>query len=391
MKRIIILLTLLLYSSTPLLLAQDVASLQQQQKQLEQQIAATNKMLEQTKSNKKVTLNKLELINQNIATQRKLVKNLNSEITALNKEMNQLQANKSKLQSELTVLQEDYAKLVRQTHYAQMHQSPFIFLFSASSFQQLVRRLRYMQEFAAYRQSQINKINNKKQDIEHQNELLTANKKAKQKTLKTQQSEQDKLARSERKQKAMLEDLKKQEKNLKSQLTKQQKAVADLNNKIDKLIRQQTQTKTSLTPEQQLIAGGFEQNKGRLPWPIERGHISGHFGKHAHPVYKEVILDNKGIYLQTTSGAIARAVYEGTVSSCFVMNNTYAVIIQHGNYRTVYSGLSKLQIKQGDHVSTKQAIGTIYTNPEEDNKTELYFQIYQDRTILNPEQWILKQ
>lgn len=391
MKRILIILVLFFYASTPLLLSQDVQSLQKQQRQLEQQIATTNKMLEQTKSNKKVTLNKLELLNQNIAAQRKLVQSINNEIIALNKEMSQLQSNKSKLQSELIVLQEDYAELVRQTHYAQMHQSPFIFLFSSSTFQQLVRRLRYMQEFGHYRQTQIARITNKQEAIEHQNELLAANKKAKQKTLKAQQLEQDKLARSERQQKAMLEELKKQEKTLKAQLNKQQKAVADLNAKIDNLIRQQTQTKTSLTPEQQLIAGGFEKNKGRLPWPIESGNISGHFGKHAHPVYKEVIIDNKGIYLQTTSGASARAVFEGTVSSCFVMNNTYAVIIQHGNYRTVYSGLSKLQIKQGQHVDTKQAIGTIYTNPEEDNKTELYFQIYQDRNILNPEQWILKK
>lgn len=390
MKRILIILALFLYASTPLLLSQNVESLQKQQRQLEQQIANTNKMLEQTKSNKKVTLNKLELLNQNIATQRKLVKNINNEITALNKEMNQLNSNKKQLQSELGVIQEDYANLVRKTHYAQLHQSPFIFLFSASTFQQLIRRLRYLQEFAVYRQSQIAKIKEKKEAIEHQNDLLAANKKAKQKTLKTQQNEQDKLARNERKQKAMLDELKKQEKTLKAQLNKQQKAVADLNAKIDNLIRQQTQTKTSLTPEQQLIAGGFEKNKGRLPWPIEKGNISGHFGKHAHPVYKEVIIENKGIYLQTTSGATARAVYEGTISSCFVMNNTYAVIIQHGNYRTVYSGLSKLHVKQGQHVDTKQAIGTIYTNPEEDNKTELYFQIYQDRNILNPEQWIVK-
>lgn len=390
MKRTIIILALLLCASTPLLLSQDVESLQKQQKQLEQQIANTNKMLEQTKSNKKATLNKLELLNQNISTQRKLVNNINNEITALNKEMDVLNSNKKQLQSELVVLQDDYANLVRKTHYAQMHQSPFVFLFSASSFQQMIRRLRYMQEFAAYRKSQMNKISTKKEEIEHQNDRLAANKKAKQKTLKTQKNEQDKLTRNERKQKAMLEDLKKQEKNLKAQLTKQQKAVADLNTKIDQLIRQQTKSKTDLTPEQQLIAGGFEKNKGKLPWPIEKGHISGHFGKHAHSVYKEVIIENKGIYLQTTSGATARAVYEGTVSSCFVMNNSYAVIIQHGNFRTVYSGLSKLHIKQGDHVDTKQAIGTIYTNPEEDNKTELYFQIYQDRNILNPEQWIVK-
>ena len=118
--------------------------------------------------------------------------------------------------------------------------------------------------------------------------------------------------------------------------------------------------------------------------------ISGHFGKQQHPVYQHVTIDNKGIYLQTTAGSKARAVYQGEVTSCFMVAGTYAVIIQHGNYRTVYSNLSKLQVKQGDKVDTKQAIGTIYTDAEDDQKTELYFQIYKDRDILNPELWIAK-
>jgi len=139
-----------------------------------------------------------------------------------------------------------------------------------------------------------------------------------------------------------------------------------------------------------LLAGGFEKNKGRLPWPVEKGMISGHYGKQQHPVYEHVIMDNKGVYIQTTAGTKARAVYAGEVTSCFMVAGTYAVIVQHGNYRTVYSNISKLNVKQGDKVETKQAIGTIFTDPEQDQKTELYFQIYKDRDILNPELWITK-
>lgn len=387
MKRII---TYLLIWVASCAMAQSVSSLQQQQKDLEKQIATTNKMLQQTQSNKKVTLNKLELLNQNIKTQRKLISNLNQEISALDQQMNTLQANKKQLQGELTDLQDEYARLVRQAHYTQMHQSPLIFLFSSQNFQQLLRRLRYIREFSYYRTQQIEKITAKKQEIEDKNAQLNANRKNKQSSLKAQKREADQLSRNERKQQQMLTELKKQEKDLKAKLKKQQKQVAELNEKIDKQIRQQTKSAPTLTKEQQLVAGGFEANQGRLPWPVEKGHISGTFGKHSHPVYKEVIIDNKGIYLQTTKGADARAVYEGQVSSCFVMNNTYAVIIQHGNYRTVYSGLSKLSVKQGDKVTTKQAIGTIYTNPDEDNKTELYFQIYKDRNILNPSLWLSK-
>ena len=158
------------------------------------------------------------------------------------------------------------------------------------------------------------------------------------------------------------------------------------------MVRKQAEkaSKTTLTKEQKLIAGGFEANKGRLPWPVEKGMISGHFGKQQHQVYASVTMDNKGIYIQTVSGAKARAVYKGEVTSCFMVSGTYAVIIQHGNYRTVYSNLSQLNVKQGDMVDTKQTIGTIYTDPEEDQKTELYFQVYQDRNLLNPELWITR-
>ena len=121
---------------------------------------------------------------------------------------------------------------------------------------------------------------------------------------------------------------------------------------------------------------------------MEKGFISGYFGKHQHPVHEHVTVNNKGIYLQTVSGSNARAIYEGEVTSCAQINGTYAVIVQHGNYRTVYSPLKKIHVKQGDKVTAKQAIGEIATNTSEDNKTELYFQIYKDRTILNPGLWL---
>jgi septal ring factor EnvC (AmiA/AmiB activator) len=164
--------------------------------------------------------------------------------------------------------------------------------------------------------------------------------------------------------------------------------VDELNKKIEEMIAKQVRTTTTLTKEQQLIAGGFEANQGRLPWPVEKGFISGHFGRHKHPVHEHVTVDNKGLYLQTVSDANARAIYEGEVTWCAQMNGNYAVIIQHGNYRTVYSPLKTIKVKQGDKVTAKQAIGTIYTDQTEDNKTELYFQIYKDKSILNPSLWL---
>lgn len=376
----------------PVWAAESVKDLQKKQKKLQEEIEQTNQMLKQTKRDENATLNKLQLLGQNIKNQKKLINTLDREITALDVEMRQLGVTRDSLQVVLSGYKADYAEMVRQTHYARMQQSLLLFLLSSKSFQQLARRARYLQEFAHYRQEQVRRIEDTQAEIDNQNNLLAANKSNKQNALTSRKKEQENLKRDERKQKNMLNQLKSKEKDLSKQLKQQQKKVNELNKKIDDMIRKQTEkaSKTSLTKEQKLIAGGFEENKGRLPWPVEKGMISGHYGKQQHPVYSQVTIDNKGIYLQTTAGAKARAVYKGEVTSCFMVGGTYAVIIQHGNYRTVYSNLSKLNVKQGDKVDTKEAIGTIYTDAEQDQKTELYFQIYKDKNILNPELWIAR-
>ena len=368
--------------------AQSVKELQKQQRQLQQQLEETAKMLKQTKQSETATENKLNLLNNDIKTRKKLIRNIQGEINALNGEMGTLRQKRSDLQKELEIAKQDYARLVRETHYADMQQSPLLFLLSADNFQQLVRRIQYMQQFAAYRKEQVKKIESLQTEIDIQNSLLEERKQNRSTALQSQKREQDKLTRDERKQKDMLQSLKTKEKNLLAKQKEQQKKVDALNKKIEELIAKQVRTTTTLTKEQKLIAGGFEANQGRLPWPVEKGFISGYFGKHQHPIHEHVTIDNKGIYLQTVNGADARAIYEGEVTWCAQMNGSYAVIVQHGNYRSVYSPLKKIYVKQGDKLTAKQAIGEIVTNTNEDNKTELYFQIYKDRSILNPSLWL---
>ena len=368
--------------------AQSIKDLQKQQRELQQQLEETSKMLKQTKQNETATENKLNLLNNDIQTRKKLIRNIQSEINTLNGEMGTLRQRRNNLQKELEAHKEDYARLVRETHYADMQQSPLLFLLSAENFQQLIRRVQYMQQFAAYRKEQVKKIESIQSNIDIQNTLLEERKQNRSTALQSQKREQDKLTRDERKQKDMLQALKKQEKDLIAKQQAQQKKVDALNTQIEEMIAKQVRTTTTLTKEQQLIAGGFEANQGRLPWPVEKGFISGHFGKHQHPIHEHVTVNNKGIYLQTVIGAQARSIYEGEVTSCAQINGSYAVIIQHGNYRTVYSPLKKIYVKQGDKIKVKQAIGDIVTDTTEDNKTELYFQIYKDRSIINPSLWL---
>lgn len=392
MKRILTYCLVLLLSCGLYAADNTVKNLQKQQRQLKQEIEQTNKMLKQTKKNETATVTKLQLINQNIATQKKLINSLGKEISSIDDEITALNKRRDTLENTLSTIKADYARFVRESHYARMQQSPLLFLLSSENFQQLARRIRYLQQFATYRHKQAAKIEGVKVEINTQNNKLEQHRSDKQHALKTQKREQEALARDERKQQQMLKDLQKKEKELTAQLKKQQKKIDDLNKRISETIEKQAkeQAKTALTKEQQLVAGNFEQNKGRLPWPIEKGFISGQFGKHQHPVYKDVTVDNKGLYMQTTAGAGARAVFEGQVTSCFLTNGSYAVIVAHGNYRTVYAGLSRLNVKQGDKVVAKQKIGTIYSDPEQDNKTELFFQVWKDKTIQNPSLWLAK-
>jgi septal ring factor EnvC (AmiA/AmiB activator) len=369
--------------------AQNVQELQKQQKVLQKQLQETKEMLKQTKKDETATENKLNLLNEDINTRKELIVNIQDEITALDGEMTLLTQERDSLQVKLEEAKADYAKLIRETHYADMQQSPLLFLFSAKNFQQLIRRVQYMRQFAQYRKEQVNLILSLQAEIDDQNMQLSERKQTQSDALQLQEHEQEILTADQRKHESMLKELKKKEKDLIAKQKKQQKKVDELNKQIDELIAKQVKN-SKLTKEQQLIAGGFEANKGRLPWPIEKGFISGHFGKHQHPIHANVTINNKGIYLQTVSGAKARAVYEGEVTWCAQMNGSYAVIIQHGNYRSVYSQLKSICVKQGDKVQAKQVIGEIMTNTSEDNKTELYFQIYKDRTIVNPSEWLAK-
>lgn len=369
---------------------QSVSSLKSQREKTLQELEQTKKMLEQTKKNETATVNKLNILSKDIQTRKRLISDLNYEILGLDQEMAQLTAKRDSLQNDLVSLKEDYARLVRETHYAIADESPLLFILSAKDFQQMLRRIRYMSEFQQFRKLQVARIENTQAEIDTQNELLLENKSGKEDALRVHKQQQDNLARDEKKQKAMLDQLKKKESDLRVQQRNQQKKADELNRKIEEMIAKEVQKGQGqkMSKEQTLIAGGFEKNRGRLPMPTENGFISGHFGVQAHATLDKVTVNNKGIYIKTTAGSKARAVYDGEVTSTFVMSGTYAVIITHGNYRTVYSGLSAISVKKGDKVKAKQQIGTIYTDPDQDNATILFFQIWQDKNILNPENWI---
>jgi septal ring factor EnvC (AmiA/AmiB activator) len=270
-----------------------------------------------------------------------------------------------------------------------------------------------LQELSNYRKEQALKIEELTAQLN--NKLLTLKdaKTEKEKALNMKKIESLQLTNEKNKQTALVQNLKKQEKDLRKKLKDNQQKINSLNDKIAQLIAEEERkaaerarlqaqksnkpasssasSSYTLTKEEQLIAGNFERNKGRLPWPVEKGFISGKFGLQPHPVLTHVTTNNKGIYIQTEKNANARAVFEGEVTQRFAIpGNNYAVIIKHGNYRTVYSNLTSIYVKEGDHVTAKQAIGKIYTDTEDNNKTELYFMVWKDKELQNPELFLAK-
>ncbi|MCQ2335506.1 MAG: peptidoglycan DD-metalloendopeptidase family protein [Paludibacteraceae bacterium] len=367
-----------------------VSSLKTQQAKALKELEHTKQMLQETTKSEAATQNKLTLLDRSIRQRKQVISDLNTEIGNLNTEMNMLGIQRDSLEQHMQLLKDDYALLVQKTHYTMRHATPLLFILSAKDYQQMVRRLRYMQDLQTHRKMQVERIIATQNEIDEKNTLLLSYKSSKEEAIRMQKQEQETLTRDQRKQNSMLQELKKKEKELLAQQKKQQQKADELNRKIEEAISKEVSTTTKLTKEQTLLAGGFEKNKGRLPWPVERGFISGHFGTQQHPTLSQVTINNKGIYIQSTQGTRARAVYDGEVTTCMSMGGTTAIIIQHGNYRTVYSGLKSVSVKKGDKVKAKQTIGTIYSDPDQDNATQLFFQIYKDRTIIDPESWLAK-
>lgn len=413
--------------------AQSVKELESQRKLTLKNLESTSKMLNETKKSQRSSLNKLTIINKNIKVRKQLISSINTEISALDSEMDKLNTEKQNLENRLKTLKVDYARLVQEAHINRSLYSKVMFIMSATSFDQSYRRLRYLQEYTNYRKQQVGEIERVTTEIAIKTETLQDHKSTKVDVIKVKETEAQKLSKDEKTEKGLLTDLQKKEKTLRANLAIQQKKANDLNKKIEWIIAEEirkaeakrlaeekkrqeeednqlakegkpksssksTTTSSSsrsavsaLTKEETLLSGNFERNKGRLPWPTSNGFISGRYGVQAHPVLTHVTTNNKGIYIQTPVGSAARAVFDGVVTQRFsIPGSNNAIIIQHGNFRTVYANLTQITVNVGDKVKAKETLGRIFTDDEKDNKTELYFQVWNGKVLQNPESWIAK-
>ncbi len=415
--------------------AQTINELKKRQREAKKQIELTNKLLKENQSKQSSTVSNLTVLQKQIAEQEKLIKSLDNELSLLDKRLNSLGKEKGNLETQLRSLRSDYAEMVYHAYFNKNTYNKYMFLLSAESINEAYHRIRYMQDYANYQKEQSVKIQAVVDDITRKEAQMMQTINEKDHVRAGKELEADQLEISKETQQSMLTDLTKKEKRLRDDLQTQQKRANEINNKIQDLIAKEiaeaerkakerqkreaeeaaraaaaarakqqasgkpapktetvtpTPVQSTLTKEETLIAGGFQKNVGRLPWPA-RGVITGHFGIQPHPVLQHVEVNNKGIYIQAEPGTEASAVYEGEVTQIFTIpGSNNAVIVKHGNYRTVYGNLTNTYVKVGDKVAAKQKLGKIYVDNDSDDKTELYFMLYKNAAVENPEKWLVK-
>jgi len=378
-------------------------SLERERQRIQEEISLTSQMLEETKKSAEISLNQLVILNNQIIQREELLRNIRNKITFINRRINVLTKETENLNHELEELKNSYANMIRHTYKNRDANHRLKFIFSSQDFNQAYMRMKYMQQYAHHRKLQAEKIQKATEKLEMQISELEENKNQQQELLAEHRKEIQNISREKEEQNQTVQALRNKEQSLLNQLQQHEKEAEELSRAIQKIIEEERRraaekaraegrvaptTVFELTPEEQIISDNFYENKGSLPWPSERGIITRPFGEQPHPVLPNIRISNDGINISTTEGAKARAVFEGIVVRVFsVPGGNNAVIIRHGEYLSVYSNLSEVNVRNGQKVYTRQEIGVISTDPR-DMKTELHLQIWKGTQKLNPSEWI---
>jgi septal ring factor EnvC (AmiA/AmiB activator) len=367
-----------------------------------QKIKEVEKILSETDTQKKNTLGELSALNQRIAAQENLIQSIKSETELLNKEIGEDNGIIAALEEDLKHMRKEYTAMLFAAQKANNSATRLTFLFSASSFDQLVMRMRYMKQYSALRKLQADQIIKTQDQLASQVKTTEAKRNEKNALLAEEVSENQQLSDLKSRQKTLVKNLERQEKKLRADLTETKNAVAKLDKLIDDLIREEIEkaareereakaraakNKTVAAPDASIaLSASFEDNKNKFPWPAN-GFVSDPFGTHMHPILKGIVVKNEGVNIQTKQGEKVKCIFNGTVSMvAFVAGIGTVVMIKHGGYFTVYSGLKDVLVKNGQSVNTNQELGTVSAN--KDGVPELRFQIRKNTTPLDPQAWL---
>lgn len=374
--------------------SQTKKELEEQKRKTLEEIENATDLLKETQETRKENIGQIQIINRRINLRGQIIESIEKETKLLDEEINEKSRLVAQMEQDLKTLKNEYAKLILFSYKNRDKYERIIFLFSAENFNQAYKRLRYIKQFVIFRRKQAEGIIKLEEKILSEIKALEEQREEKINLAESKKRESSILQRELNQKSTLITQLKRRENELKKQIAEKQKISERIENEIAEIIAAEAKRLKSadlyktLTPEERLISNNFMENKGRLPWPTEKGVITEHFGMHPHPVLKGITVNNNGVDIVTVAGAEARAMFEGTISTIFsILGGNSAVIIRHGNYLTVYQGLVNLKVKKGDNVKVKQPLGTIYTN-KETNITMLHIEIWKELQKQNPEEWL---
>jgi len=374
--------------------AQTKEELEQRKGKTQAEIEYTNRLLEETLQKKQNSLNRVRILNKRIQLRNQLLRSINLEISISNEDIEHKQKLIVELENDMDIVKRQYEMLVQFTFWNKNKNDRLMFILSADNFNMAYKRMKYIQQYARHRKEQAMLIKSIQNDLKIEIQELEKIVLQKEDLARQKAGENRNLEREKRGKDRMVKELSGQEKELKNKIAENLKIARKLEKEIAAIIKEGASKGRSrnmydkLTPEEKLISDNFQGNKGKLPWPTERGVVTSRFGKHQHAVLKQVTVQNDGIDISTVQGAEARALFDGVVSKVVaILGANYTVIIRHGNFLTVYQNLVNVRVKPGDEIRVKQILGTIFTE-EDTNSTLLHIEIWKELNKQNPEDWL---
>ena len=350
------------------------------------------KILKETEQSKNVTIGRLRLINKQINNRQDLILNLRKDIRSQNNEISSLRVLISSLTNDLIIMNNEYSEMIYYSYKSRSSLDKLSYIFSSQNYNQMFRRLNYIFQYSNIRRNQIIEIENVKDELSDQEQNLVNIKIKKDDLLKDELSENNKLQKLKNRQKKTISDLNKKQNRIRKEINERKIALNKLDELIRNIIRREKELTSSNDENINLLelTEGFESRIGKLEWPVRSGFISNKFGEHPHPVIKNIKVKNDGIDIQTNKSSKVYSVFSGKVSTvAFIPGMNNVVIINHGEYYTLYAKLKNLNVVKGDNISSGDLIAELVTNA--DGITELQFQVWKNNIKLNPEKWIMKK
>lgn len=389
MSKWYVIVCILIYSSQ--LYGQGRVELENRRKKTQDEIAYTNKLLEETRNNRKSSYNDMLIIQRRIKLREKLIEEINSEMQYLENKIDDNKDVISSLEKDLKKIKDEYARMIYYHYKNRELSNRLMYVLASSSFSQAYKRIKYLQQYSDFRKKQVRLISAVQKTL--YNQILSIQEEIEEKELLfVEKNEETKsLAREKLEKERILSKLSTKEEELKRKLINQRKIAERLENEILKLIEEESKTTSlaeRLTPAEKIIDSNFKNNRGSLPWPTRRGFVIRGFGEHEHPVLKGNVVRNNGIDISTTQNAEVLALFEGKVSRVFsYLGANYTVIIRHGSFLTVYQNLKEVYVEAGDNINIKQVIGKVYTDVNEKSSI-LHLEIWEEFEKHNPEMWL---